>query len=309
MALMPHGFMESETVSHARKIIHIDMDAFFASVEQRDHPEWKGLPVIVGGDPQSRGVVATCSYEARVFGIHSALSAAKAYRLCPQAIFVRPRMDTYRAASQEIMAVLGGFTDLVEPLSLDEAYLDVTDILGPQGLARDLALQIQQGILQKTGLTASAGVSYNKLLAKLASGWRKPHGLTVVPPGRGAEFLADLPIGKLHGIGPATARKMQELGIVQVQDLRKWTRNDLERHFGKAGSWYYLVCRGDDPRPVQPQRQRKSVGSERTFTEDIEDAAMLMENLDGLAERTWERLCGAEATGKTITVKNPQCEI
>ncbi|MHB1321016.1 MAG: DNA polymerase IV [Acidithiobacillus ferrivorans] len=207
-----------------RKIIHVDMDAFFAAVEQRDHPELRGQPVIVGGDPGGRGVVATCSYEARRFGIHSAMTAARARSLCPQAIFLRPRMEAYREASRLVMGILRCYTPLVEPLSLDEAFLDVSAATADGVLAVQIAREIRARIERETGLTASAGVSYNKLLAKLASDWRKPNGLFVVPPERGLTFLAPLPVSKLHGVGPATVKKLSSMGIHTVLDLRNTSR-------------------------------------------------------------------------------------
>jgi DNA polymerase-4 len=250
----------TEPIAKLRKIIHVDMDAFFAAVEQRDHPELQGQPVIVGGDPAGRGVVATCSYEARRFGIHSAMTAARARSLCPQAIFLRPRMEAYRKASRQVMDILQRYTPLVEPLSLDEAFLDVTAATADGVLAVQIAREIRSCIQQETGLTASAGVSYNKLLAKLASDWRKPNGLFVIPPEKGLDFLSPLYVGKLHGVGPATVKKLSTLGIHTVLDLRNAARETLIAQFGKTGLWFYEIARGIDKRPVQPSRQRKSVG-------------------------------------------------
>ncbi|MDD3761438.1 MAG: DNA polymerase IV [Acidithiobacillus sp.] len=242
-----------------RKIIHVDMDAFFAAVEQRDRPELRGLPVIVGGDTNGRGVVATCSYEARRFGIHSAMSSARARSLCPKAIFVRPRMDAYREASRQVMTILRSYTSLVEPLSLDEAFLDVTATTADGALAVEIAREILDRIHRETGLSASAGVSYNKLLAKLASDWRKPHGLFVIPPERGLAFLSPLPVGKLHGVGPATVKKLSAMDVETVLDLRNLSLEFLVTHFGKSGGWFYDVARAIDERPVQRNRPNHAV--------------------------------------------------
>ena len=286
-----------------RKIIHVDMDAFFAAVEQRDRPELLGKPLIVGGDPNGRGVVATCSYEARRFGIHSAMSAARARTLCPQAIFVRPRMEAYREASRQVMAILRSYTLLVEPLSLDEAFLDVTTATANGTLAVDIARDILARIHRETGLTASAGVSYNKLLAKLASDWRKPHGLFVIPPERGLAFLAPLPVGKLHGVGPATVKRLSAMGIETVSDLRALSRETLVAHFGKAGSWFYGVAQGIDGRPVQPSRQRKSVGTERTFSENLADRSIMLAILEEMTVQVAARLESLTLVGHTVSIK------
>ena len=286
-----------------RKIIHVDMDAFFAAVEQRDRPELRGQPLIVGGDPNGRGVVATCSYEARRFGIHSAMSAARARSLCPQAIFVRPRMDAYREASRQVMAILRSYTPLVEPMSLDEAYLDVTTATADGTLAVDIARDILDRIQREAGLTASAGVSYNKLLAKLASDWRKPHGLFVIPPERGLAFLAPLPVGKLHGVGPATVKRLSAMGIETVSDLRALSRETLVAHFGKAGSWFYGVTQGIDGRPVQPSHQRKSVGTERTFSENLADRSIMLAILEEMTVQVAARLESLTLVGHTVSIK------
>ena len=286
-----------------RKIIHVDMDAFFAAVEQRDRPELLGKPLIVGGDPNGRGVVATCSYEARRFGIHSAMSAARARTFCPQAIFVRPRMEVYREASRQVMAILRSYTLLVEPLSLDEAFLDVTAATADGTLAVDIARDVLDRIHRETGLTASAGVSYNKLLAKLASDWRKPQGLFVIPPERGFAFLGPLPVGKLHGVGPATVKRLAAMGIETVSDLRTLPRETLIAHFGKAGAWFYEVARGIDGRPVQPSRQRKSVGTERTFSKNLEDRSIMLVNLEEMAVQVAVRLKSLTLAGHTVSIK------
>ena len=293
----------SANAASLRKIIHVDMDAFFAAVEQRDRPELRGLPVVVGGDPKGRGVVATCSYEARRFGIHSAMSAARARSLCPQAIFVRPRMEAYREASRQVMGILRSYTPLVEPLSLDEVFLDVTAATAGGTLAVEIAREVLDRINRETGLTASAGVSYNKLLAKLASDWRKPHGLFVIPPERGLDFLAPLAVGKLHGVGPATVKKLSAMGIETISDLRTLPREILMAHFGKAGAWFYEVAQGIDGRPVQPTRQRKSVGTERTFTKNLEDRSVMLATLQEMAAQVAARLQVLALVGCTVNIK------
>ena len=293
----------SEHGVELRKIIHVDMDAFFAAVEQRDHPELRGQPVIVGGDPAGRGVVATCSYEARRFGIHSAMTAARARSLCPQAVFVRPRMDAYREASRQVMGILRCYTPLVEPLSLDEAFLDVTAATADGILAVQIAREIRARIERETGLTASAGVSYNKLLAKLASDWRKPNGLFVVPPEHGLAFLAPLPVGKLHGVGPATVKKLSMMRIQTTRDLRGVPQETLVAQFGKAGLWFYEVARGIDMRPVQPSRQRKSVGTERTFPENLGDRKIILATLQQMAGQVSARLQALGLAGRTVSIK------
>ena len=259
-----------------RKIIHIDMDAFFAAVEQRDNPELRGKPVIVGGDPGGRGVVATCSYEARRFGIHSAMSCARAYRLCPQARFVPPRFEAYRTVSLQIREIFHQYTDLVEPLSLDEAFLDVTDNKPAIQSATWVAQEILQKIKQVTGLTASAGVSYNKFLAKIASDMHKPDGLTVVTPEQAKAFIEVLPVRRFHGVGRVTEKRMQTLGILTGADLKKRPQQELDKNFGKAGQYYYQIARGIDLRPVLPNRVRKSIGKETTLSEDIADRGQIM---------------------------------
>ena len=286
-----------------RKIIHVDMDAFFAAVEQRDRPKLRGLPVIVGGDPNGRGVVATCSYEARRFGIHSAMSSARARSLCPQAIFVRPRMDAYREASRQVMTILRSYTPRVEPLSLDEAFLDVTAATADGTLAVEIAREILDRIHREMGLTASAGVSYNKLLAKLASDWRKPHGLFVIPPERGLAFLTPLPVGKLHGVGPATVKKLSAMDVETVSDLRNLSLEFLVAHFGKSGGWFYEVARAIDERPVQPSRQRKSVGTERTFSKNLEDRRVMLTTLQEMAAQVVTRLQALNLAGHTVNIK------
>lgn len=285
-----------------RKIIHVDMDAFYASVEQRDNPELRGKALAVGYGAK-RGVVAAASYEARAFGVRSAMPSTTAIRQCPELIFVQPRFDAYRAVSQQIRAIFARYTDVIEPLSLDEAYLDVT--ANPRGLptASDTATEIRACILAETGLTASAGVSYNKFLAKLASDMRKPNGQYVIPPQRGAEFIATLPVKKFHGIGPVTAAKMNALGIQTGADLRAQSIEFLQRQFGKSGAWYYAIARGEDDRPVEPNRPRKSSGSETTFSEDRVIPAEIEAGVLEMADDVWAWCEKNQSFGATATVK------
>jgi DNA polymerase-4 len=277
------------------------MDAFYASVEQRDDPSLKGKPVAVGGG--HRGVVAAASYEARKFGIRSAMPSVTARRRCAELIFVKPRFDVYRAVSQQIRGIFADYTDLIEPLSLDEAYLDVTEDRRGLGTARAVAEDIRRRIREETGLTASAGVSYCKFIAKLASDYRKPDGLTVVTPERGPEFVASLPVARFHGVGPVTARKMEKLGISTGADLREWSLAALELQFGSSGSWYYRICRGIDDREVRADRPYKSVSAERTFDEDLFDPQRLSAELERIAGYAWDRVGRAEVTGRTVTLK------
>ena len=277
------------------------MDAFYASVEQRDDPCLTGRPVAVGGG--HRGVVAAASYEARKFGIHSAMPSVTAKRRCPEILFVKPRFDVYRTVSQQIRGIFADYTDLIEPLSLDEAYLDVTDDRLSLGRARAIAADIRRRIREEIGLTASAGVSYCKFIAKLASDYRKPDGLTVITPERGAEFVASLPVARFHGIGPVTASKMERLGISSGADLREWSLAALETQFGSSGSWYYRICRGIDEREVKPDRPYKSVSAERTFDEDLVDPERLAVELERIAGYAWERVRRAQVTGRTVTLK------
>lgn len=286
-----------------RKIIHVDMDAFFASVEQRDQPEYKGKPLIVGGQPNSRGVVAACSYEARKFGIHSAMPCSRAYRLCPQAIFVPPRFEAYREVSNQIRTIFWHYASQVEPLSLDEAYLDVTYTADFDGSATRIAQAIKSEILAVTALYASAGVSYNKFLAKIASDMDKPNGLYVIKPEQGLSFVTDLAIGKFHGVGPATETKMKKLGIETGGDLRQKTLLELVDSFGKSGQYYYNISRAIDERAVRSTRVRKSFGKETTFAEDILSVETLTAKLNGLAERVLNGLEKQELQAKTLTVK------
>lgn len=285
-----------------RKIIHVDMDAFYASVEQRDDPALRGRPVAVGGSA-ARGVVAAASYEARAFGVRSAMPSVTAKRRCPDLIFVRPRFEVYRAVSAQIRAVFAEHTDLIEPLSLDEAYLDVTQNKQAIPAATTIALMIRDRIRQVTGLNASAGISYNKFLAKLASDLNKPNGQAVITPARGADFVAALPVRTFHGIGPATATRMERLGIVTGADLRARSPEFLRQHFGKSGAWYHDIARGIDHRPVEPHRIRKSVGAEDTFDADIHDPGAARLEIPPLAEKVWQHCQARRLTGRTVTLK------
>jgi len=285
-----------------RKIIHVDMDAFYASVEQRDNPDLRGLPLAVGGGGP-RGVVAAASYEARVFGVRSAMPGGKARRLCPELIFVPPRFEAYRAVSQQIRAIFERFTDIVQPLSLDEAYLDVTrNKLGIVS-ATYVAQEIRRLIREETGLTASAGVSCNKLIAKLASDQNKPDGLCVVRPAEAEAFMAEMPVSRIHGVGPVTAQRMAKLGIHKGSDLKEWTLPALQRHFGKAAGFYFGAARGVDDRPVRERESRKSISVEDTFASDIGAEELLLAELEKIAARLWTRVLAAQAFGRTVTLK------
>lgn len=286
-----------------RKIIHIDMDAFFAAVEQRDNPQYRHKPIVVGGKPDSRGVVATCSYEARQFGIHSAMPSSHAYRLCPQAIFVKPRFAVYQEASEIIRGIFARYCDVFEPLSLDEAYLDVSGSPLFQGSATLLAKHIKQDIRRQTQLIASAGISYNKFLAKIASDLGKPDGLYLITPRQGAEFVESLPIGKFHGIGRATEKKMHELGILTGKDLKQQPLPALQQHFGKSAQYYYDIARGIDYRPVNCRRIRKSIGVETTFEEDIADPAAASRHLQQLLQKTLAKVLEKNLEAYTLTIK------
>ncbi len=286
-----------------RKIIHIDMDAFFAAVEQRDHPEYRNKPIIVGGKPDTRGVVATCSYEARKFGIHSAMSSDRAYRLCPQAIFIKPRFEAYKEASCLIRQIFSEYTELFEPLSLDEAYLDVSHNLSCRGSATLIAKAIKQSILQKTGLVASAGISYNKFLAKIASDMDKPNGLYLIAPEQGEQFVKTLAVGKFHGIGKATEKKMHALGIKTGWDLKQQSLSFLIQNFGKAGQYFYNISRAIDHRAVNNHRKSKSVGVETTFQADIKEHAEIIRQLQQLLEKALKKLQDKGLNAKTLTIK------
>jgi DNA polymerase-4 len=285
-----------------RKIIHIDMDAFYASVEQRDDPELRGRPVAVGGSAE-RGVVAAASYEARKFGVRSAMASITAKRQCPELIFVKPRFEVYKAISRQIRDIFAEHTQIIEPLSLDEAYLDVTENLQGIPLARDVALRIREKIKIETGLNASAGISYNKFLAKLASDHRKPNGQYVISPEMGPSFVENLPVRKFHGIGPATSAKMNALGIFTGLDMRNQTLEFMDVNFGKAGAYYYWISRGVDERPVRPNRIRKSVGAENTFLTDLSDLDAMSAELAPLIEKVWRHCASAGIRGRTVTLK------
>jgi DNA polymerase-4 len=269
-----------------RKIIHIDMDAFYASVEQRDNPELRGKPIAVGGS-RERGVVAAASYEARKFGVRSAMPSVTARRKCPDLIFVKPRFDVYKEVSLQIRAIFTEHTSIIEPLSLDEAYIDMTENLQDIASATEVAKQIRAKIRAETQLTASAGVSYNKFLAKLASDYCKPDGLFVITPVMGPNFVEALPVERFHGVGPETAARMQELGIFIALDLRAKDETFLLKHFGKAGRHFYWICRGMDHRPVVPNRIRKSIGAENTFPRDLTSLDDMRAELGPLVDKVW----------------------
>jgi DNA polymerase-4 len=285
-----------------RKIIHIDMDAFYASVEQRDDPSLRGRPVAVGY-AAARGVVAAASYEARQFGVRSALPSVTALRRCPELVFVPPRFEVYRDVSRQIHEVFARYTDLIQPLSLDEAYLDVTN--NKRGLATAwlTAKEIRAAILEETELTASAGISYNKFLAKLASDHRKPNGQFAVTPDMGAAWVKTLPVSRFHGVGPVTAQKMKRLGIETGADLRSKSLEFLQRHFGSSAGWYYAIARGEDNRPVDPNRSRKSSGSETTFDRDLTDPTEIEAGVLRMADDVWHWCEARHAFGRTVTVK------
>jgi DNA polymerase-4 len=285
-----------------RKIIHIDMDAFYASVEQRDNPQLRGKPVVVGGS-RERGVVAAASYEARKFGIRSAMPSVTARRKCPDLIFVAPRFDVYKAVSLQVRAILAEHTPLIEPLSLDEAYLDVTENLQGIASATEIAERIRAKIRAETQLTASAGVSYNKFLAKLASDHRKPDGLFVITPAMGPGFVEELPVERFHGVGPATAKRMHELGIFTAVDLRAKDEAFLVKHFGKAGPHFFCICRGIDHRPVRADRVRKSIGAETTFARDLTGLDDMTAELAQLVDKVWRYCESSGMRGRTVTLK------
>ncbi|WP_420888218.1 DNA polymerase IV [Bradyrhizobium brasilense] len=285
-----------------RKIIHIDMDAFYASVEQRDNPDLRGKPVAVGGS-RERGVVAAASYEARKFGVRSAMPSVTAKRQCPDLIFVKPRFEVYKAISQQIRDIFAEHTPIIEPLSLDEAYLDVTDNLQRIPWARDVALAIRAKIKAETGLNASAGISYNKFLAKLASDHRKPNGQYVITPEMGPAFVETLPVSKFHGIGPATGAKMNALGLYTGLDMRNQSLAFMQANFGKAGAYYYWISRGVDNREVRADRIRKSVGAETTFSSDLTEFQTLAAELQPLIDKVWRHCEDKTARGRTVTLK------
>ena len=307
LALMPVApylkpCMSDRVSSAVRKIIHIDMDAFYASVEQRDNSALRGVPVAVGG-ARARGVVAAASYEARAYGVRSAMPASVAIRRCPVLVFVRPRFDVYRDISEQIRSIFSDYTNLVEPLSLDEAYLDVSQDHRNLGSARAIAEQIRHRIKADTGLTASAGISYNKFIAKLASDQNKPDGQCVIPPARGAAFVASLPVKRFHGVGPVTTAKMANLGIVTGADLAAVPLAILARHFGSHATYLYRAARGEDDRPVRPDRVSKSIGAERTFETDLLADDAIHEGFAIVVNAAWARIARSGAGGRTVTLK------
>lgn len=293
---------EAGAEARQRKVIHIDMDAFYASVEQRDNPELRGKPVAVGG-ARERGVVAAASYEARVFGVRSAMPSVTARRKCPDLIFVKPRFEVYREISHQIRAIFADYTPLIEPLALDEAYLDVTENLRGLPSATAVAEDIRARIRAETGLTASAGVSYNKFLAKLASDHRKPDGLFVITPKMGPAFVEALPVARFHGIGPATSARMNRLGIHTGLDLKAQSLAFLQHHFGKSGAYYHAISRAIDERAVRPDRIRKSVGGENTFFDNLHDRPAMREALAAIIDKVWRHCEKANVRGRTVTLK------
>lgn len=294
---LPHD----EAEGPVRRIIHVDMDAFYASVEQRDCAELRGKPVAVGGS-KLRGVVAAASYEARRYGVRSAMPSVTAKRKCPDLIFVKPRFEVYKDVSQQIREIFASYTDAVEPLSLDEAYLDVTDLRGAPS-ATAIAEEIRRRIKDETGLTASAGISYNKFLAKIASDHRKPDGQYVITPRMGPQFVENLPVAKFHGVGPATAQRMHRLGLVTGHDIKQQTLEFLQTHFGKAGAYYYAISRGVCDRQVKPHRIRKSLGAERTFFTDLHSLVAARDALQEVLDKVWRHCDQNGLRARTLTLK------
>lgn len=296
--------MDQEAPKTYRKIIHIDMDAFYASVEQRDNPSLAGLPIVVGGSPEGRGgVVATASYEARKFGIRSAMPSRQALQLCPQVLFIYPRFAVYKEVSQGIRDIFRRYTDLIEPLSLDEAFLDVTTDKLQIGSAIEIATQIKKAIREELGLTASAGVSINKFVAKIASDMNKPDGLTFIGPSGIEAFMEQLPVEKFFGVGKVTAAKMRLMGLFNGADLKQLSEAELVHHFGKSGKFYYHIVRGIDERQVQPHRETKSMGAEDTFPHDLTELADMSQALEKIALTVCNRLERYKLKGRTITLK------
>ncbi|MGZ3929064.1 MAG: DNA polymerase IV, partial [Mucilaginibacter sp.] len=296
--------METASNTIHRKIIHIDMDAFYASVEQRDNPDFRGKPIAVGGSPEGRGgVVATASYEARKFGVRSAMSSKQALQLCPHIIFVRPRFTAYKEVSQKIREIFSRYTDLIEPLSLDEAYLDVTQDKLNIGSAIDIAKLIRQAIRDELQLTASAGVSINKFVAKIASDMNKPDGMTFIGPSNIESFMEKLAVEKFFGVGKVTAEKMKKMGLFTGADLKKLPEDAMIKHFGKAGRFYYQIAREIDNREVQPNRETKSIGAEDTFAYDLTEIEEMCTELDKLSQTVCNRLQHYQMKGRTITLK------
>jgi len=286
-----------------RRIVHLDMDAFYASVEQRDDPALRARPVAVGGRPESRGVVAAASYEARVFGVRSAMPMARAVRLCPDLVIVRPDFERYRRVSEQVMEILRACTPLVEPLSLDEAYLDVTENAWGETYGSTVAKRLKASIREQTGLTASAGVAPNKFLAKIASGYRKPDGLTVISPQRVEAFLQELPVEALWGVGPVTARKLHQAGILKLTDVRNADLEVLRATVGSLADWLRQLSHGDDPRPVEPNRESKSSSTENTYAEDLVDLERIRAELDRMARENAEWLARRQLAARNVTIK------
>lgn len=293
-----------KTPVRIRKIIHIDMDAFYASVEQRDNPGYKGKPIVVGGSPQGRGgVVAAASYEARKFGIRSAMPSKKALELCPEVVFVYPRFSAYKEVSGRIREIFKRYTDLIEPLSLDEAFLDVTEDKQGIGSAIEIATRIRQAIYTELQLTASAGISINKFVAKIATDLKKPNGQTFIGPSQIESFMEKLPVEKFFGVGQVTAGKMKAMGLHTGADLKKLTEQQLMKHFGKSGRFFYKIVRGIDDRPVQPDREAKSVSAEDTFAHDLTTPEEMYEALETISEIVVNRLQRLSLKGRTVTLK------
>jgi len=286
-----------------RRIVHLDMDAFYAAVEQRDDPTLRGRPLAVGGSPEGRGVVAAASYEARAFGVRSAMPMARALRLCPGLAIVRPDFAKYKAVSEQVMGILRSCSDLVEPLSLDEAYVDVTENHWGVAYASLVAKELKRRIYTETGCTASAGVAPNKFLAKIASGWRKPDGLTVISPERVEQFLQCLPVDALWGVGPVTANRLRKLGIERVVDIRDFDTRLLQKEVGSLADWLRRLSYGDDPRPVVAHRAAKSASSETTYAQDLQDLEAIKAELSRLARETAEWLEKKRLAGRTVTIK------
>src|SRR5687767_7511887 len=286
-----------------RRIVHLDMDAFYASVEQRDDPRLRDRPVAVGGQPESRGVVAAASYEARVFGVRSAMPMSRAVRLCPDLVIVRPDFERYRQVSAQVMEILRACTPLVEPLSLDEAYLDVTENAWGEPLGSSVAKRLKQEIRERTGLTASAGVAPNKFLAKIASGYRKPDGLTVIAPERVESFLQELPVEALWGVGPVTARKLRTIGLEKLVQVRTVDMDLLRQTVGGLADWLRQLSHGDDPRPVEPHRESKSSSTENTYAEDLTSLERIREELDRMARENAQWLSRSGLAARTVTIK------
>jgi DNA polymerase-4 len=302
-ALLEHLARLGPPMPADRRILHCDMDSFYAAVHMRDDPSLRGLPVVIGGRPESRGVVAAASYEARRYGIHSAMPSARARRLCPDVLFIPPDFRRYGRESERIFAIYREFTPLVQAVSIDEAYLDVTDFLGPAGSGTGIAKEIRRRVREERGLTVSVGVGPNRLVAKIASDFQKPDGLTVVPPAKVLDFLAPLPVRRLHGVGPATERALAELGVGTVEELRRLDLAALSERFGKHGEMLYEFARGIDERPVAVERERKSLSTETTYAADLRGLATVEQEVEKLAQELADSLRERGLAGCTITLK------